>query len=359
MAIAMKLVLHKLLHWEYWPTWVIYFPVAFLWLYWIVRWRPTFFLDVNPGLRNGGFCNVSKMEIHRRLPHSVYPRTVFVDRGSDAPVPEEAVSAIGFPLIMKPDFGLRGMGLELIYNVDQLNAYHSKDSFNYLIQEYVDLPHEAGIFFVRIPGDSEGMITGITGKTLLAVVGDGISTIEQLIKQTPRGALQWKSLRKANGVDYTRVMAPNETIRLAPFGNHTRGALFTDESHRINPQLTETINRVCRLIGGFYYGRLDIRFNTWEELSAGRNFRIIEVNGAVSEPTHCYDPKHSYGFAVREIVRHHRYMCRISHKFRLSNGFDARLNLQTFFREFTRHRIALAQIKKANHRPLANPHLAS
>lgn len=345
----MKLILHKLLHWEYWPTWVIYFPVAFLWMYWIIRWwRPTLVLEVNPGIKNGGFCNVSKMQIHRRLPRSVYPRTVFVNRERNALIPMDEVSAIGFPLIMKPDCGLRGMGVELIHNIDQLYAYHSHASFNYLIQEYVDLPHEAGVFFVRIPGNSEGIITGITGKTLLAVVGDGISTMEQLIKQTPRGALQWKWLKKENLFEYSRVVPPNETIRLAPFGNHTRGAMFTDESYRVNPQLTKTINRICKFIGGFYYGRLDIRFNTWEELSAGLNFRVIEVNGAVSEPTHCYDPKHSYGFAVREIVRHHRFMCRISNKFRLSNAFDNYQNLRTFFQELGSHRKALARIKKTN-----------
>ncbi|MGV3762196.1 hypothetical protein [Parapedobacter sp.] len=222
----MKLIIHKLLHWEYWPPWVIYFPVGFFWLYWIIRWRPTFFLEVNPGLKNGGFCNISKMEIHRRLPHSIYPRTVFVNREQHAAIPESEVKAIGFPLIMKPDFGLRGMGVELVHNIDQLKAYHSNASFNYLIQEYVDLPKEAGVFFVRIPGSSDGIITGITGKKLFAVVGDGISTLEQLIKQTPRGALQWKWLKKEPLCDYARVIAPNETIRLAPFGNHTRGGTF-------------------------------------------------------------------------------------------------------------------------------------
>ncbi|MGV3762195.1 hypothetical protein [Parapedobacter sp.] len=94
---------------------------------------------------------------------------------------------------------------------------------------------------------------------------------------------------------------------------------------------------------------MDIRFNTWEELSAGLNFRIIEVNGSVSEPTHCYDPKHSFGFAIREIVRHHRYMCHISNKFRLYKSLNGYLNLRTFFRELGSHRKALAQIKKTNH----------
>lgn len=345
----MRLVIHRILHWEYWPTWLIYFPVAFFWLYWIIRWRPTFFLEVNPAIKNGGFCNASKMEIHRKLPCSVYPRTVFVNRDNNAVIPESEVTGLGFPMIAKPDFGLRGMGLKLIRDMNQLRAYHSCASFNYLVQEYIDLPCEAGIFFVHIPGEQRGNITGITGKAFLTVVGDGISTLEQLIKQTPRGALQWNSLSRERQFDYSRVLPPNESVRLVPFGNHNRGTLFTDESHRINEQLTETINRVCQLLGGFYYGRLDIRFNTWEELAAGLNFRVIEVNGAVSEPTHCYDPKHSYGFAVSEIIRHHRYMCQISNKLRTHRSSVGRLGLRTFFHELDSHKKALARIKNANY----------
>jgi hypothetical protein len=56
--------------------------------------------------------------------------------------------------------------------------------------------------------------------------------------------------------------------------------------------------------GGFYFGRLDIRYNDWEELKQGKNFSVIEVNGAGSEPTHIYDPAHSLFFAWKEIIRH-------------------------------------------------------
>ncbi|WP_353130685.1 hypothetical protein [Parapedobacter pyrenivorans] len=345
----MRLFVHKLTHWEYWPAWLIYFPVAFTWLYWIIRWRrPTFFLGVNPGIKNSGFCNVSKMEIHQQLPYSVYPETVFVNCDEYAAMPESEAAALGFPLIAKPDFGVRSMGVKLIYNMDELQAYHRRASFNYLIQEYIDLPCEAGVFFVRMPGEREGVITGITGKTFFAVVGDGVSTIEQLMRQTPRGALQWKWLRREKLSDYGRIPKLNETVRLMPFGNHCRGTLFTDESHRINEQLTATINRICHCIGEFYYGRLDIRFNTWNELAAGLNFRVVEVNGALSEPTHCYDPKHSYGFAVREFIRHHRYMCRISNELYRRGASVDRLDFRMFLRELGSHRKALARIRTVN-----------
>src|SRR5213078_3087959 len=62
----------------------------------------------------------------------------------------------------------------------------------------------------------------------------------------------------------------------------------------------------------FYFGRLDVRYNTWDELRQGKNFSIIELNGAGSEPTHMYDPKHSIFYAWKEIIRHWKILARIS-----------------------------------------------
>ena len=39
---------------------------------------------------------------------------------------------------------------------------------------------------------------------------------------------------------------------------------------------------------------------------------IIEVNGAGSEPTHMYDPRHSLFFAWREITRHWKILYQVS-----------------------------------------------
>ena len=62
----------------------------------------------------------------------------------------------------------------------------------------------------------------------------------------------------------------------------------------------------------FYYGRFDIRYQSRELLEQGKSFSIIEVNGAGSEPTHIYDPRHSIFFAWKEIVRHWRLLFSIS-----------------------------------------------
>ena len=63
---------------------------------------------------------------------------------------------------------------------------------------------------------------------------------------------------------------------------------------------------------GFHYGRLDVLYNTFEELCQGKNFSVIEINGAGGEATHIYDPQHSLFWAWREVTRHWGMMNEVS-----------------------------------------------
>ena len=82
-------------------------------------------------------------------------------------------------------------------------------------------------------------------------------------------------------------------------------------------------------MSGFYFGRLDVMFENLELLKNGENFKIIEINGAKSEPTHMYDPKHSLFFAWKEIAKHWKIMAEISRK-NHESGFPY-LNLKEGF----------------------------
>lgn len=146
-------------------------------------------------------------------------------------------------------------------------------------------------------------------KKFLTVTGDGVSTIEQLLTKTPRYAMQIKTLKKK--MDLGKVLIKGEIRCLVPFGNHNRGTEFLDGSHLITEGLVHTFDGLLKKISGFYYGRLDIRFNTLKELEQGINFSIIEINGAKSEPTHIYDQKYSFWKAQKEIFRHQKIFARI------------------------------------------------
>jgi D-alanine-D-alanine ligase-like ATP-grasp enzyme len=76
-----------------------------------------------------------------------------------------------------------------------------------------------------------------------------------------------------------------------PYGNHARGAKFTDASHKVTQKLENTINEMCLQIPGFFFGRMDVMYNSLQKME---KLFVVELNGAASEPTHIYDPKSSF-----------------------------------------------------------------
>jgi hypothetical protein len=301
--------------WEFWPTHLIYAPVYPYWLWLSLRARSFFFFNAaNPRIEYAGFTHERKSDIYRQLPGRFYPRTHFCSVGTDFQTLTRQLQnrALNFPLIAKPDIGERGTEVSLLRSAEELAAYCRRTKVDFLVQDYIPYEMEAGIFYVRIPGESAGRITGIVGKEFLAVTGDGRSTVRQLLMQEPRSRLQLDALADQYGHFLDIQLADGIRQTLVPYGNHCRGAKFIDRSDMISDQLVLAIDNICKRIPDFYFGRLDLKFANWEDLLQEKNFSIIEVNGAGSEPTHIYDPGHSLWFAWKEIVRHWRLLYRVS-----------------------------------------------
>ena len=60
-----------------------------------------------------------------------------------------------------------------------------------------------------------------------------------------------------------------------------------------------------------YFGRFDIRYDNEEDLRAGRNFKIVELNGASSEATNVYDARNSLRSAYDTLFRQWRLVFEI------------------------------------------------
>ncbi len=265
-------------------------------------------------MKNGGFVMDSKIEIYELIPQHFYPITKFVKEKIPFREVETLLetSKIKFPFIVKPDIGLRGSAVKKVTNVNELEAYHNKANFDYLLQDLIPYENEVGIFYVRFPHEKHGRITGIVAKEFLIIEGNGLSTIEELLKTNPRYEFQLKTLENEYGNLLKTILAKGERRNLVPYGNHARGAKFLDYSNLISPELTKVIDEMCLQVPEFYFGRMDLMYNTWDELEKGKNFSVVELNGSASEPTHIYDPKHSLFFAWKELARHIRYMFQIS-----------------------------------------------
>jgi hypothetical protein len=343
-----KRFLIRLRNWEYWPLECVYLPMVPAWLWLGMKARSVcFFGAANPSMRYAGFAEERKSRIYALLPKGSYPETLVCEAGISQKKMQSLLGStpLKFPLIAKPDIGERGVQVKLLKTDTDLEDYRQRSRVDFLLQPYIDYPNEAGIFYYRMPGAQSGHISGIVGKVLLSVTGDGKSDILTLILKDDRAILQLPALHEAWGEKLRSVPADGEKVGLVPYGNHSRGSKFTDQSHRITSALTEAIDRVCAQIPGFHFGRLDIRFKSWDDLEAGQHFSIIELNGAASEPTHIYDPVHSLVFAWKEIYRHWKILCEIS----VTNARNGARKMSfrdglTMVREHKRH---LALMRKA------------
>lgn len=305
--------LYKLSHWEFWSFNAIYLPIVWYYIWLSAKARSFFFFNAaNPHIKHGGFMMESKWEIHQQLPVAHTPITFFIENT----LPEDEVLhlalSIGFPLIAKPDIGGRGRGVAILYNQEMLFDYHRKCPVPYLLQAIIPFENEVGIFYVRSPKTDQGFISGIVEKQMLSVTGDGISSIEMLLNKCNRMRVYKDGILKNIGAASQDILPAGVAKVLVPIGNHARGATFFDITKKINPELTKTIDNLCRKLPEFHYGRLDIRYKNWEDLCSGKNFMLVEVNGAGSEPTHMYDPSNTLWEGWRQIIRHWKWLYAIS-----------------------------------------------
>jgi hypothetical protein len=305
----------KLFNWEYWSFATVYFCIYPVWVLLCLRARSFFFFAAsNPTIKNGGFLGESKKDIITIIPPQYHPSTVFFSIPSNGAIVLSEVQRAGlqFPLIGKPNIGGRGRGVKVLRNEEDVLNYARTAYLDFHIQEFVPWKLEAGIFYVRYPNQATGAITGIVYKEFLSVTGDGRHSMLQLLQKDKRALMYLGSLKKIHGDQLNQVLPVGENRIVSPFGNHARGSKFIDASHQADETLTQVMDEICKQIPGFYFGRLDIRFESWEALRQGRHFSIIEVNGAGAEPTHIYDPRHSIFFAWKEIIRHWVMLFRVS-----------------------------------------------
>jgi hypothetical protein len=99
------------------------------------------------------------------------------------------------------------------------------------------------------------------------------------------------------------VLAAGETQALVLAGNHAQGCVFRDGLRLNTPALEQRMDEISKNVSGFFIGRYDIRFAREDDLRAGENFQIIELNGAAAEATSIYDARNTLWSAYRTLFR--------------------------------------------------------
>ena len=253
----------------------------------------------------GGMFGESKFDVIRKIPQRYIPATFLVKLPATSSQVMQQMSEAGlcFPVILKPDLGERGFRVKRVDEENGLKEYLEEQRFDFLVQEYLDLPLEFGVFYTRFPNQKKGQVTSVVMKEMLAVTGDGKSTLEQLILGLDRAKLQWNSLRKKYRDNLNKIVPAGKRIELVSIGNHCLGTKFLDGSHLINSDLDNAFDTISQQIPGFYFGRFDLRCEQINELYTGE-VKIMELNGCGAEPAHIYHPGYSLRKAMKVLFLH-------------------------------------------------------
>jgi len=311
-------------YFEFWPTWVIYFPVALQWLYLSLRYRSlTLPLIANPTIPLAGMVGGSKDLLMSQslgaCRHAILPWILHaVDKTCVSAQARHILASlahcdIAFPFVCKPDMGCRGAGVKLIRDRMQLEstlaAYPTGAGL--ICQKLASWEPEVGIFFVRHPAEATGKVVSLTIKHTPHVMGDGRSTLKELVARDERAGKLLHLYASRNQADWHRVLRQGECHRLLFSASHCRGAVFEDACKLITPALDSAINRIMRDLPEFYYGRLDVKFKDLESLQQGQHLEIVEINGASSESIQIWDRHAQLGDAMRTLMWQYRTLFQI------------------------------------------------
>ncbi len=289
---------------EFWPGWLFYAPIIAQWIGLAVRYRsaslPT---AANPHIVSGGLCGESKLSI---LDQITGPARDWLARytslRTDPARPEAdpaaaaaamATADLTYPVVAKPDIGCNGAGVRLIEDAAALARYLAAFPRGEVVvlQEFIPFEGEAGVFYIRHPDAAAGRITSVTLKYPPVVVGDGRSSVRQLILADPRASRLAEIYLAHLAPRLAEVPRQGETVRLVFVGNHCKGSIFRDGTGHVTPALTAAMEQLARALPEFYFGRVDLRFASPAALARGEGFRVIEINGTGSEATHVWDPR--------------------------------------------------------------------
>jgi len=227
--------------------------------------------------------------------------TTYHLRFAGLPVPEhllvhtedqalQAARKLGYPVVAKPLFGLKGKGVSPnLKNEQELKEAYHKAARQYpqvLVEEFI----EGEDHRLQVSG---GTYIGCLRRTRAFVTGDGQMTIRELVEETnqepwrkdPAGQLIYGIpinddtglyLQK-NGQDWSDIPAKEEKVYLQDVANVSQGGRYEDLSDIIHPANIRMAERAAETLGiqvaGVDFLTTDISKPYWE--TGGR---ICEVN---------------------------------------------------------------------------------
>ena len=301
----------RLMRWEFWPLPVVYTPIAFYWVWLAARYGDWgIWLNCNPSLPASGMAMESKGGILQKFRGEdgavkVARYLRIPDEGQDRMAVIEK-AGFAFPLVLKPDLGQRGAGVEIVTDEKRARAWLATCvGEEAVVQEFAG-GLEFGVHWSKSPAEERGEIRSLCQKHPQWVMGDGKATLEELVLADARAVMMAGYYEGAFAERWSEVVAEGEVVEIAPIGTHSRGAVFTDERTLVTPELESAFDELGARFERLGFGRYDVKVPSVEDLQAGKNIVVLEFNPVMGEPTHVYQPGYPLWRGLADFFAHFR-----------------------------------------------------
>ena len=245
-----------------------------------------------------------KSDIYKFLPQEYYPQTFLVTRLSEI---EDIIQSnkLSLPVILKPNIGYKGVLVEKVEDWSQVTQVFEKfEGKEIIVQEFVDLKKEYALLFYKYPASGKYGISSLIEKSYPFIRSDGKSTIRELITNLKNPFLDKENLFQNMPSEYLQsVPMSGEKIEVEKIGNYSRGAKFHSRMDEINEEVIRVTHDLFRNVEGMNFFRIDFKADSLIAFQKGK-YKILEVNGAKSEPLHIYDRQFSLTRVIKDIHLH-------------------------------------------------------
>jgi membrane protein DedA with SNARE-associated domain len=318
------------------PAVLFYLPLALTWLRFAWRHRSlTLPSAANPRLPSGGrrgealsdYLNdvaaadraaVAEFVVFAR---GAAPRSLY----ADIERVRQSLRDVGlsFPLMVKPDIDGHRHGATRVDDLQMLRDYlrHVPGGTRLLLQRFVPLRGEAVLVYARLPGAEKGRILSLTFHHTPYVIGDGRSSVRELVRKNKPAHVRKRLKFVETGRDLPfdpvldRIPGAGEVAELA-----LNGARCRDARHHITAALEARFDAIAKGMSEFHYGRFDLRFGSMEEFDRAENLAIVGICGAGADGVEAWDPQLPLLEVYRRFIDQQRIMFLIGEKNR-ARGF--------------------------------------
>lgn len=245
-----------------------------------------------------------KSDIYKFLPQDYYPSTFVVTKLSEI---EDIINSkkLTLPIILKPNIGYKGVLVEKVENWKQVKQVFEKfDGQEIIAQEYVGLQKEYALMFYKYPASGKYGVSSLIEKSYPFILSDGVSTIRELISNLKNPFLDKEKVFQSMPLPYLKsIPEGGETIIIEKIGNYSRGAKFHSRMDDISEGIIQVTHDLFNNVQGMNFFRIDLKADSLLAFQ-NKEFKILEINGAKSEPLHIYDQQYSIMRVIKDIHMH-------------------------------------------------------